>query len=96
MEVIDSGMVTLVNPMQLENAELPMEVTELGIVTLVRPLQPSNALLPMEATELGMVVLLQPAINVLLAVSMMALQLLRESNVEFPLSTTILVRSVHP
>ena len=34
------GIVTLVRPLQPENAESPMLVTLLGIVTLVRPLQP--------------------------------------------------------
>ena len=67
-------------------------MTELGIVKLVRPLQPSNAQSPMAVTELGMEVATQPAINVLLAVSMMALQLPRESYVVFPLATTMLVR----
>ena len=45
----------------------------------VRLEQPENALSPMEVTELGMAVFMQPAINVLVAVSIMALQLLRES-----------------
>jgi hypothetical protein len=40
MEVTLLGMVTLVRPLQSENAELPMEVTLLGMVTLVRPVQP--------------------------------------------------------
>ena len=31
-------MVTLVKPLQLSNAPLPIEVTELGMVTLVKPL----------------------------------------------------------
>ena len=39
-----------------------------------------------------MVVLLQPAIRVLLAVSIIALQLLRESYLVFPLSTMMDVR----
>ena len=43
MEATELPIVTLVRPLQLENAELPMEVTELGIVTLVRPLQPEKA-----------------------------------------------------
>jgi hypothetical protein len=34
------GIVTLVRPVQPENAEDPMLVTLLGIVTLVRPVQP--------------------------------------------------------
>ena len=40
MEVTELPMVTLVRPLQFENAESPMEMTELGMVTLVRPLQP--------------------------------------------------------
>ena len=56
-----------------------MLVTELGIVTEVRPEQYWNAWLPMLVTELGMAVFLQPVINVFVAVSMIALQLLRES-----------------
>ncbi len=36
------GIVTLVSPLQPENAPLPMFVTLFGIVTLVRPLQPQN------------------------------------------------------
>ena len=43
-------MVTLVRPVQLENAHTPMEVTEPGMVTLVKPEQYSKALLPMEVT----------------------------------------------
>ena len=38
-----SGIVTLVRPLQPENAELLMFVTLAGIVTLVRPLQSENA-----------------------------------------------------
>ena len=47
------GTVTLVNPLQSENAELQMLVTLFGIVTLVRPLQPENAELPMLVTLSG-------------------------------------------
>ena len=73
------GIVILVNPVQPLNASLPIVVTELGIVILVNPVQPLNASLPMEVTELGITVFWQPKISVLLAVSMMALQLPRES-----------------
>ena len=38
-----SGIVTLVKPLQSQNAYSPMLVTESGIVTLVNPLQPRNA-----------------------------------------------------
>ena len=83
-------MVTLVKPLQLAKAQLPMEVTELGMVTLVKPLQPLKALSPIEVTELGMVVFLQPASKVFVAVSIIALQLSLESYLELPLSTTII------
>ena len=33
------GIVTLVSPIQLKNAQIPIFVTLFGIVTLVRPLQ---------------------------------------------------------
>ena len=33
-------MVTLVKPLQPQNALKPIEVTELGMVTLVKPVQP--------------------------------------------------------
>ena len=56
-----------------------MEVTALGMVMLVSPEQSENAPLPMAVTELGITVFWQPQISVLLAVSMMALQLPRES-----------------
>ena len=46
----------------------------------------------MLVTLLGMTVVLQPIIRVLLNVSIIALQLLRESYVEFPLSTMIVFR----
>ena len=79
MVVTELGMLMLVSPEQPENASSPMEVTELGMLMLVRLEQPENASSPMEVTELGMAVFMQPAINVLVAVSIIALQLLRES-----------------
>ncbi len=69
-----------------------MEVTELGITILVMPLQKLNAAKPMAVTVLGMIVFMQPRTRVLDAVSIMALQLLRESYTVLPLSTVILVR----
>jgi hypothetical protein len=56
-----------------------MLITLLGSVIDVRSLQPEKAFLPMLVTLLGMVVFLHPAINVFEAVSIMALQLSRES-----------------
>ncbi len=38
-----AGIVTLVSPLQPENAYSPMLVTLAGMVTLVSPLQPENA-----------------------------------------------------
>ena len=40
MLVTPLPIVTLVRPLQFQNALSPMLVTESGIVTLVRPLQP--------------------------------------------------------
>ena len=91
MEVTEFPIVTLLRPVQRENAIPPMEVTEFGIVMLVRPLQPKNALLPMEVTVLGITVFLHPTINVLEAVSIMALQLPRESNEVLSLATVKLL-----
>ena len=96
MWVTELGIVTLVKPLQPWNAPSPMEVTELGIVTLVKPLQSSNAEERMEETELGMVVDLHPAISVLVAVSIMALQLSRESYFGFPELTIMLVKPLQP
>ena len=94
MEVTELGMVMLVRPEQPENALSPMSVTELGMVMLVKPVQPENALYRMLVTDEGMVVALQPTMRVLLAVPIMALQLLRESYFVFPASTLILVKPV--
>ena len=66
------------------------------MVIEVKPEQPENARLPMDVTLLGMIVFLHPAIKVLLLVSMMALQLLRESYFVLPFSTTIEVKPEQP
>ena len=52
-----------------------MRITLLGISMLSMLSQPKNAQLPMLTTLLGMNVFIQPAINVLLLVTIMALQL---------------------
>ena len=54
------GIVTLVRPLQPENAWFSMLVTLLGIVTLVMPLQPENACFSMLVTLLGIVTLVRP------------------------------------
>ena len=56
-----------------------MLVTELGMDMLVRLEHLLNASLPMLVTELGMTVFLQPDTNLFVAVSIIALQLFRES-----------------
>jgi len=50
----------------------------------------------MEVTDLGMVVFMQPAINVLVVVSIIALQLLRESYFGLSLTTEMEVRLEQP
>ena len=50
----------------------------------------------MLVTDEGMVVVLQPAIRVLLVVSIIALQLSRESYFLLPASTLMLVKPVQP
>jgi hypothetical protein len=70
---------TFANSLQLEKASSPIDVTLLGIVTEVRPEQPSKALLPMDVTLLGITVPLHPINKVFDDVSIIALQLSRES-----------------
>ena len=66
-------MVMLVNPLQPENAELPMLVTLSGMVMLVKPLQPENAPFPILFTLLSFVIMLflHPATKFPVDVSMM-------------------------
>jgi len=59
MLVTLSGMIMLVKPVQLKNAELLMLVTLFGMVTLVKSLQPRNADPPMLVTLLPMVTLVK-------------------------------------
>ena len=90
------GIVTEVKPLQLSKASLPIEVTLLGMGTEVRPLHPEKAASPIEVTLLGMVVFFAPLINVFVAVSIMALQLPRESYFVLPASTLNEVRPLQP
>ena len=91
METTLLGIVTDVRP-QPWKAPLAILVTELGIAMEVRSLKPQIELYPIDVTEFGMIVVLHPAINSFVAVSIIALQLLRESYTVFPLSTIIDVR----
>ena len=60
----------------------------------VKLVQSKKAEGPMLVTLLGMIVFKHPIINVFVAVLIIALQLLRESYIELPFSTTIVVRLV--
>ena len=85
-----------VKPEQSEKVPSPILLTPLGIVTDVKPAQPLKALFPILVTLLGIIVFLSPMIKVFDDVSIIALQLSRESYFVFPLSTTIEVRSMQP
>ena len=73
------GIVMEVRAEQPENALDPMLVTLFGIVMEVRAEQPENAPSPMLATLLGITVFLHPASKVFVSVTIIALQLFRES-----------------
>jgi len=73
------GNVSSVKPLQSQKAASPMLVTPFGNVSSVKPLQPSKAPYPMLVTLLGMTLFLHPAINVLVSVSIIELQLPQES-----------------
>ena len=73
------GNVSSVKPLQYAKAESPMLFTLLGNVSSVKPVQPSKAESPMLVTLFGMTLFLHPAIKVLVAVSIIELQLSRES-----------------
>lgn len=73
------GMLTEIKPVHSEKAPPPILVTLFGMVIDVRPEQPEKAPPPMLVTLLGIVVFLHPNINVLVEVSIIALQLSRES-----------------
>ena len=64
---------------QPQNALSPIEVTLAGITIDFKEVQPLNALSPIEVTLSGMTVDLQPTSSLLVAVSMIPLQLSRES-----------------
>jgi hypothetical protein len=96
MDVTLLGMLIEVKPVHLEKAYCPMDVTLLGMFIELRPLQPEKACIPIEVTFWGIVVFLQPATKVLVDVSIIALQLLRESYFLFPLSTLMEVRLLQP
>ena len=82
------GMVIEVSEEQDSKAQFPILITLLGIVSEVRE-EPSKAANLILLTLLGIIVFLQPATNALVAVSIIALQLLRLSYFTLLVSTTI-------
>ena len=95
MVVTLSGMVMEARAEQPENALSPMVVTLSGMVIDAREEQPENAPLQITFTPSGIrVVDLHPAISLLVAVSMIALQLFRPSYTLLELSTSTEAREV--
>ena len=64
---------------QPQNADFPIEVTLSGITIDFKEVRPLNASSPIEVTPSGITVDLQPTSSLLVAVSMIPLQLARES-----------------
>ena len=91
MLITEFGMVRLFRPVK-QNAYWPMLVTELGMSIFVRPVEPLNAQSSMLITEFGIIVFLHPIINLFDFVSIIALQLLRESYFVFSETTLMLAR----
>ena len=72
------SIVTLIKPVQSQNASTPILVTLSGIVILVKPLHSENADLPILVTlpSVGIMLLLQPDIRVFVFVSIRQLSVL--------------------
>ena len=85
--VIFADMVTLLSSISAQNVAQPKEVTELGMTISFSAGTPLKDILPNAVTSSGIMVLTQPMRRVLVAVSMMALHLSRESNTVLPAST---------
>ena len=82
-------MLMSVRLVQPRNAFQPMLLTLSGILMFVRAVQPSKAFLLMLVTLSGIMVFLHPRSNELVEVSIIPLQLSRESYTVFSLSTMI-------
>ena len=89
-------MFTVVRPLQPLKAPSPIDVTLSGMVTDVKPRHPEKAEALIVVTLLGIFVFEHPFIKVLVAVSIMALQLSRESYLELSLLTLIEVKPLQP
>ena len=86
-------LVSAVHPI---NAYSPIHFTDSGMLMLVSALHCSNAPSPIHVTDSGITVLANPCIRQFVLVSMMALQLFRESYTLFSSATTMLVSALHP
>ena len=82
--------------LQPEKTELAILVTLSGMFMVKRLLQPLKAELPIPVTLSGIIVFEHPVINVLLLVSIMALQSLRESYIVLPSATIMETRLLQP
>lgn len=96
IDVIEFGMTIEANPVQPPKAYSPIDETELGMIAEVSPVCPLKAQESIATTEFGIIVLLQPAINLFVAVSIIALQLPRESYALLSGSTSILFNPLQP
>ena len=94
MFVTELGMSMVFSPLHQQNAYHSILVTELGMLMVVSLVQPSKALKPIDVMSLGMIVFLQPTTNRLEFVSMMALQLFRESKKGLSLATVMAVSAL--
>jgi len=87
--VIELGITICCKDEQPENANSSIVVTELGITICLKDEHPEKALCPIDSTESGMTVFAHPAIIEFVAVSIIALQLFRESYMGLSGKTTI-------
>ena len=84
------GRVIVVKPIQSSNAYSPIQVTLLGKVIEVSPLRPQKASLSIPVIPFGITVAVPPNTILLFAVSIIALQPLRESKTVL-FSSTLMV-----
>ena len=96
MLVMLSGMFMEERLLQPKKAPVPILVTLSGMFMVKRLLQPLKAELPIPVTLSGIIVFEHPVINVLLLVSIIALQSLRESYIVLPFATIMETRLLQP
>ena len=94
IEVTLFPIVTEVKEVHPEKAYAPIDVTLFGITIEVKDEQLKKADPPIEVTLSGIIVVAQPTINLLVEVSIIALQLFLESYTLFPSSTIIEVKEI--